>query len=124
MQPDDLKTFTELEAFHGEDYPKVFTVLLTWESIAITSDSHFDFETVRKQFSLSMITAWQKNRRIIENFREERGNDQAFEWLQWIAERMMEYYERQDDVFLHKLPSKTGSPDHKRSSDGLISSQG
>ena len=29
MQPDDLKTFAELEDFHGEDYPKVFTVLLT-----------------------------------------------------------------------------------------------
>ena len=111
MQPDDLKTFAELEEYHGEDYPKVFTVLLTWESIAITlHDGHFDFETVRKQFSLSMITAWQKNRRIIENFREERGNDQAFEWLQWIAERMMEYYERQDDVVPAQIAFKDWQP--------------
>ena len=68
MQPDDLKTFAELEEFHGEDYPKVFTVLLTWESIAITlHDGHFDFDVVRKQFSSLAITAWQKNRAIIEN---------------------------------------------------------
>ena len=56
MQPDDLKTFAELEEFHGEDYPKVFTVLLTWESIAITlHDGHFDFDVVLKTI-LPMIT--------------------------------------------------------------------
>ena len=57
-----------------------------------------------------MITAWKKNRRIIENFREERGNDQAFEWLQWIAERMMEYYERQDDVVPAQIAFKDWQP--------------
>ena len=57
-----------------------------------------------------MITAWQKNRRIIENFREERGNDQAFEWLQWVAERMMEYYERQDDVVPAQIAFKDWQP--------------
>ena len=111
MQPDDLKTFAELEEFHGEDYPKVFTVLLTWESIAITlHDGHFDFDVVRKQFSLSMIAAWKKNRQIIENFREEQGSDQAFEWLQWIAERMMEYYERQEDVIPAQIAFKDWQP--------------
>ena len=57
-----------------------------------------------------MITAWQKNRRIIENFREERVNDQAFEWLQWIAERMMEYYERQGDVIPAQIAFKDWQP--------------
>jgi len=111
MQPDDLKTFKELEEFHGENYPKVFTVLLTWESIAITlHDGHFDFEVVRKQFSLSMITAWLKNKKIIENFRKEQDNELAFEWLQWIAERMMDYYDRADDVVPAQIAHKDWKP--------------
>jgi hypothetical protein len=112
MQPDNLRSLAELEEFHGEDYPKVFTVLLTWESIAITlHDGHFDFDVVRKQFSLSMITAWQKNKQIIENFRKEQGSDQAFEWLQWIAERMMEYYERQESVVPAQIAYKDWQPE-------------
>ena len=49
-------------------------------------------------------------RQIIENFREEQGSDQAFEWLQWIAERMMEYYERQEDVIPAQIAFKDWQP--------------
>ena len=81
MQPDDLKTFAELEEFHGEDYPKVFTVLLTWESIAITlHDGHFDFDVVRKQFSLSMITAWKKNRQYGQRSVHNMGRATGVAW--------------------------------------------
>jgi len=111
MQPDNLKSFAELEEFHGDNYPRVFTVLLTWESIAITlHDGHFDFEVVRKQFSLSMITAWLKNKAIIENFRKEQDNDLAFEWLQWIAERMMEYYDGLDEIVPAQIAYKDWKP--------------
>ena len=57
-----------------------------------------------------MITAWQKNRKIIENFREERGSQQAFEWLQWIAERMVEYYEQQGEVVPAQIAYKDWQP--------------
>ena len=111
MQPDDLKSFKELEEFHGENYPKVFTVLLTWESIAITlHDGHFDFDVVRKQFSLSMITAWKKNRLIIENFRKEQESAQAFEWLQWVAERMIDYYDGEEEVIPAQIAYKDWKP--------------
>ena len=45
-----------------------------------------------------MITAWKKNQLIIENFRKEQDSEQAFEWLQWIAERIKDYYDAQDDT--------------------------
>ena len=111
MQPDGVKSFKELEEHHGENYPNVFTVLLTWESIAITlHDGYFDFDVVRKQFSLSMITAWKKNQLIIENFRKEQDSEQAFEWLQWIAERMMDYYDAQDDIVPAQIAYKDWKP--------------
>ena len=91
FQPDDIKTLSELEEYHGDLYANVFTVLLTWESIGITLHSgYYDFNVVKEQFGMTIVTTWQKNKTLIEHFRTNFDAPGAFEWLQWIAERMME----------------------------------
>ena len=57
-----------------------------------------------------MITAWKKNRLIIENFRKEQESEQAFEWLQWVAERMIDYYDGEEEVIPAQIAYKDWKP--------------
>ena len=94
-QPDDLKSIEEMEAFHGSDWPKVFTVLTTWESIGVLMhEGHLDWQIVHKLYSGSIIRSWEKTEKIIYTIREATGIESAFEWVQWIAERMIEFNEQ------------------------------
>ena len=91
-QPDSLESIEEMEAFHGEDWPKVFTVLTTWESIGVLMhEGHLDWRIVHKLYSGSIIRSWEKTEKIIYTIREATGIESAFEWVQWIAERMIEF---------------------------------
>jgi hypothetical protein len=87
-----------MEEFHGPDWPKVFTVLTTWESIGVLMhEGHLDWHIVHKLYSGSIIRSWEKTENIIYTIREATGIESAFEWVQWIAERMIEFNEEYND---------------------------
>jgi len=91
-QPDHLESIEEMEEFHGEDWPKVFTVLTTWESIGVLMhQGNLDWHIVHKLFSGSIIRSWEKTEKIIYTIRKATGIESAFEWVQWLAERMIEF---------------------------------
>ena len=51
-----------------------------------------------------------KNKLIIEDFRKEQEGEQAFEWLQWVAERMIDYYDAEEEVIPAQIAYKDWKP--------------
>lgn len=85
----DLQKIREILGPDGED--AVFLIGLTWESIGvlvfrdeITLDLAADF------FSGTVTISWRKLHVFVEEDRRFVERDTAWEWFQWLAERMLE----------------------------------
>ena len=81
-----------MDELHGPYWPKVFTGLTNWESICVLMhEGHLDWYIVHKLYSGSIIRSWEKTEKIIYTIREATGIESASEWVQLIAERMIEF---------------------------------
>lgn len=73
----------------GEDH--VYALLTSWEALGILLHrKEITIDLVDDFFSGPIIVSWRKLSRYVEAMRAEAKRDTYFEWVQWLAERMME----------------------------------
>lgn len=88
--PDDAdKKF--IDKLPYEQYLSIYMVLGTWERLGIlVYRREMDLDLVDDAFSGPIIQSWQKLKKYILEFRARVKRETAFEWFQWLAERMLE----------------------------------
>lgn len=88
--PDDAdKKF--IDKLPYEQYLSIYMVLGTWERLGIlVYRREMDLDLVDDAFSGPVIQSWQKLEKYILEFRARVKRETAFEWFQWLAERMLE----------------------------------
>lgn len=75
----------------GEDWPKVMTVLTTWESVGVlVHRGDLDFHALYDLFSGVIIKTYETFSFYFDPIREEEGN-KDMEWFIWLADRVIEY---------------------------------
>lgn len=88
--PDDVSK-NEIESLTEEKFLAIYVVIGTWERLGIlVQRGEISIELVDDAFSGPIIQSWQKLGKYIHGFRTDLQRDTAFEWFQWLAERMME----------------------------------
>ncbi len=84
-------TKTEIDELPKEDYLALYILLGAWERLGIlVFHNEIAIELVDDAFSGPILITWQKMEVFIKQFRAEVQRDTGFEWLQWLAERMLE----------------------------------
>lgn len=88
--PDDVDSEATSKLPH-EQYLSIYMVLGTWERLGIlVYRREIDLDLIDDAFSGPIIQTWQKLEKYILEFRARVKRDTAFEWFQWLAERMLE----------------------------------
>jgi hypothetical protein len=88
--PDNVSK-EEIEKLTEEKFLSIYVVIGTWERLGIlVHHGEISIELVDDAFSGPVIQSWQKLGEYIQGFRNELQRETAFEWFQWLAERMME----------------------------------
>jgi hypothetical protein len=84
----------------GEDH--VYALLTSWEALGILLHrKEVTIDLVDDFFSGPIIVSWRKLSRYVEAMRAEAKRDTYFEWVQWLAERMMERESKTPPVPAH-----------------------
>jgi hypothetical protein len=84
----------------GEDH--VYALLTSWEALGILLHrKEITIDLVDDFFSGPIIVSWRKLSRYVEAMRAEAKRDTYFEWVQWLAERMMECESKTPPVPAH-----------------------
>jgi hypothetical protein len=84
----------------GEDH--VYALLTSWEALGILLHrKEITIDLVDDFFSGPIIVSWRKLSRYVEAMRAEAKRDTYFEWVQWLAERMMERESKTPPVPAH-----------------------
>ena len=85
----DAKKIHKVLGPEGED--AVYMVSLTWESLGLlVFRREVTLDLVGDFFSGPIIASWRKLSRYIAGLRREAQRETYFEWVQWLAERMIE----------------------------------
>lgn len=88
---DSTNNFKLFREHFGEDWPKVMTVLTTWESIGVLIHrGDMDFHAFYDLFSGVLIKNYEAFSFYLEGVRE-RKDDKDMEWFIWLVDRVMEY---------------------------------
>jgi hypothetical protein len=96
----DAKKIHEVLGPEGED--AVYMVSLTWESLGLlVFRREVTLDLVGDFFSGPIISSWQKLSRYIADLRREARRETYFEWVEWLAERMMEEEKQTPPVPAH-----------------------
>ncbi len=84
-------TTAYIEKLPREQFIDLYMVIGTWERLGIlVYRREIDLELVDDAYSGPVIQSWQKLETYIMQFRARVKRDTAFEWFQWLAERMLE----------------------------------
>ena len=87
----EQQNFKVFRAHFGDDWPKVMTVLTTWESIGVLIHrGDMDFHAFYDLFSGVIIKTYESFSFYFEPIRESE-NDKNMEWLIWLRDRIIEY---------------------------------
>ena len=82
---------SELDELPADQYLAIYMVIGTWERLGIlVYRREIDLELVDDAYSGPVIQSWLKLEGYIQEFRAYVQRDTAFEWFQWLAERMLE----------------------------------
>jgi hypothetical protein len=74
---------------NGEDH--VYALLTSWEALGILLyRRQVTIDLVDDFFSGPIVVSWRKLSHYIAELRRDAQRDTYFEWVQWLAERMME----------------------------------
>lgn len=85
LSSEDLRTKKDLE-------DAAMLVSSTMESIGVmTFQRIVPFVVVSNLIGSSVVIVWRKLENWIEALREELGNESAFEWFQWLADRLEQF---------------------------------
>ena len=88
--PDDISK-DEMEKLPEDKFMAIYIVVGTWERLGIlVQRGEIGIDLVDDAFSGPIIQSWQKLGKYMQGFRADLQRDTAFEWFQWLAERMME----------------------------------
>jgi len=75
----------------ADQFMAIYMVLGTWERLVVlVYRREIDLDLVDDAFSGPIVQSWQRLGKYIQEFRASIQRDTAFEWFQWLAERMME----------------------------------
>lgn len=81
----------QVEQLSYEQYINLYMVLGTWERLGIlVYRREIGLDLVDDAFSGPILQSWGRLSTYIQQFRQQVGRDTAFEWFQWLAERMQE----------------------------------
>ena len=84
-------TKTEVDKLPADQFLALYMVIGTWERLGIlVYRREIELDLVDDAYSGPIIQSWQTLENYIQEFREHIKRDTAFEWFQWLAERMME----------------------------------
>lgn len=101
--PENLSA-KEFEDHHQEDMKDIVTLMTTWESIgAMIYRNELDWELMYDYFAGAIVVTFQKTERVIEDWRNENNRPSYFEWMQWLAERVIDLEEGTPPVPAHIL---------------------
>jgi hypothetical protein len=82
---------TEIDALPEDRYLAVYMVLGAWERMGVlVYRGEVDLDLVEDAYGGAVLQSWQNLKRFIEEFRLGIQRDSAFEWFQWLAERLQE----------------------------------
>ena len=71
----------------------IWLLFCSIESIGIlVSRGDLPIELIDEFFSIPIIDGWHKLSPYVEDFRQETDNPQAWEWYQWLHERLAEHH--------------------------------
>jgi len=88
--PDHVDTETIKKLSHDE-FVSIYMVIGTWERLGILIfRREIEIGLVDDAFSGPIIQSWRKLDMYILEFRAQLGRETAFEWFQWLVERMLE----------------------------------
>jgi hypothetical protein len=81
----------EIESRLGEDMRHLYFLMATWESLGVLVHRRdIPLELVEDFFSGAIVVSWRSLRTLVEAERQLTSRDTAFEWFQWLAERILE----------------------------------
>lgn len=84
----DMKTIKSLPK---EDYLAFYILLGTWERLGIlVHRREIQIDLVDDAFGGTILVSWQRLEGFVAQFRKASKRDTAFEWFQWLAERIQE----------------------------------
>lgn len=76
----------------ADQFLALYMVIGTWERLGILVNRHeIPLDLVDDAYSGPIIQSWETLSNYIHEFREYVKRDTAFEWFQWLAERMLEH---------------------------------
>jgi hypothetical protein len=88
--PDNIR-MEEFEKLPEDKFLAIYIVLGTWERLGIlVHRNEISVDLVDDAFSGPIIRSWHILGKFVEEFRSRVKRDTAFEWFQWLSERMME----------------------------------
>ena len=86
----------------GEDH--VYALLTSWEALGILLyRKEVTIDLIDDFFSGPIVVTWRKLSRYISELRRDAQRETYFEWVQWLAERMMERENQTPPVPAHIL---------------------
>ena len=99
--PDDLSG-PEIEKLLGERMDDVYFTTAAFEGMgAMVHKGEISLSLVKDLFSGTIVVAWTKLRRLMEEERKVLGRETWGEWMQWLAERIMEMEAREGVLPAH-----------------------
>ncbi|MBK00770.1 MAG: hypothetical protein CMB48_07495 [Euryarchaeota archaeon] len=88
---DNPNDFEALQNHFGENWPKVMTVLTTWESLGVLIHrGNMDFHAFYDLFSGVVVKNYEAFSFYLEPIREDPDN-KDMEWFIWLVDRIKEY---------------------------------
>ncbi len=94
----------EFEDFHGEDMRDIITLMTTWESIgAMIYRNELDWDLMYDYFAGAIVVSFQKTKKVIQDWRDENNRQSYFEWMEWLAEKVLELEDNSPPIPAHIL---------------------
>lgn len=88
--PDGLSK-NVLEERIGDEMKLVYLVMSTWERIGnLVFRQEIPIEMVDEIYSLPILITWERLEKFIVDLRATLQRDAAFEWFQWLSERLID----------------------------------
>jgi len=88
---DDERNYMLLQEHFGDDWPKVMTLLTTWESVGVLIHrGDMDFHVFYDLFSGVLLKTYEAFAFYLDPIRDDPTN-KDLEWLIWLVDRVIEY---------------------------------